>query len=120
MTTDAGIDLVAYSPKNKRPFTIQVKTQEQSSKGGGKGRLSLGWDLRDDSPAELIAVTDLSTDSAWRFTFAEFQKLAQQHSSKGNLNLYMYVNETRRTKREMAFRSQFDGYLLENRVVTFF
>ncbi len=42
MTTDAGIDLVAYSPKNKRPYTIQVKTQEQPTKGGGKGKLSLG------------------------------------------------------------------------------
>ena len=26
LTTDAGIDLAAYSPKKKRPSTIQVKT----------------------------------------------------------------------------------------------
>ncbi len=120
MTTDAGIDLVAYSPKNKRPYTIQVKTQEQPLKGGGKGKLSLAWQLRDDSPAELIAVTDLSTDSAWIFTFAEFQSFAQQHSSKGIFNFYMYVDETIKTKKEMALQSQFDAYLLENRIVTFF
>jgi len=120
MTTDAGIDLVAYSPKNQRPYTIQVKTQEQPSQGGGKGKLSLGWDLRDNSPAELIAVADLSTNSAWLFTFSEYQKLAQQHSSKGNLKLYMYVDETIKTKKKMALRSQFDSYLLENRIVTFF
>ena len=31
MTTDSGIDLVAYSPKNNRSFTIQVKTKEKPS-----------------------------------------------------------------------------------------
>jgi len=63
-----------------------VKTQREPSKGGGKGKLSLGWDFRDNSPAELICVVDLSSDSAWLFTFAEFDKLAQQHSSQDNLN----------------------------------
>ncbi len=58
MTTDAGIDLVAYSPKNQRPYTIQVKTQEQPSQGGGKGKLSLGWDLRDNchEPDKVIDI----------------------------------------------------------------
>ncbi|MCK5073016.1 MAG: hypothetical protein KAQ98_06285, partial [Bacteriovoracaceae bacterium] len=46
MTTDSGIDLVAYSPKNMRAYTIQVKTQEKPSPGGGKGKLAMAWDLR--------------------------------------------------------------------------
>jgi len=120
MTTDSGIDLVAYSPKNSRSFTIQVKTQETPLKGGGKGKLALAWDLRDSSPAELVAVTDLSTDSAWLFTHAEFERLAQQHSEKGGLKLYMYVDESVNTKKKMALLSQFDQYRLENRIDTFF
>ena len=120
MTTDSGVDLVAYSPKNKRPFTIQVKTQERPSHGGGKGKLGLSWDLRDSSPAELVAVTDLSTDSVWLFTHAEYEKYAQQHSERGILKLYMYVDESVKTKKEMALLSQFDRFRLENRVITFF
>lgn len=120
MTTDSGIDLVAYSPKSNRSFTIQVKTREAPLKGGGKGKLSLAWNLRDNSPAELVAVTDLSTDSVWFFTHSEFQKLAQQHSEKGVLKLYMYVDESVKTKKEMALLSQFEHYRLENRIDTFF
>ncbi len=120
MTTDSGIDLVAYSPKNSRPFTIQVKTQEKPTYGGGKGKLSLGWNLRDKSPAELVAVADLSTDNVWLFTHAEYEKLAQQHSTTGNFKLYMYVDETVNTKKVMALISQFEQYKLENRIITFF
>ena len=120
MTTDSGIDLVAYSPKNKRPYTIQVKTKEKPSRGGGKGKLSLAWDLRDNSPAELVAVADLSSDSVWLFTHAEYEDLAQQHSANGNLKLYMYVDESINTKKKMALLSQFEQYRLENRIVTFF
>lgn len=29
LTTDSGIDLVAYSPKNEKPLTIQVKANLQ-------------------------------------------------------------------------------------------
>ena len=87
---------------------------------GGKGKLALAWDLRDDSPAELVAVTDLSTDSVWLFTHAEYKKIAQQHSQKGILKLYMYADETIKTKKEVALLSQFEQYKIENRIVTFF
>ncbi len=120
MTTDSGIDIVAYSPKSMRSFTIQVKTKEKPTKGGGTGKLSLAWDLRDNSPAELVAIADLSTDSVWLFTHTEFEKMAQQHSGKGNLKLYMYVDESVNTKKEMALISQFDQYRLEERIDTFF
>ena len=120
MTTDSGIDLVAYSPKNNKPLTIQVKTKEKPLPGGGKGKLALGWDLRDTSPAELVAVTDLSTDSVWLFTHSEYENLAQQHSATGNLKLYMYVDESIKTTKEMALLSQFNQYKIENRIITFF
>jgi hypothetical protein len=120
LTTDSGIDLVAYSPKNMKAYTIQVKTQEKPLPGGGKGKLSMAWNLRDSSPADLVATTDLSTNSVWLFTFSEFEELAQQHSSKGNLKLYMYVDETIKTQKKMVLKSQFEKYLIENRIKTFF
>jgi len=120
MTTDSGIDLVAYSPRNQRPYTIQVKSKGNPTHGGGRGKLSLVWDLRDDSPADLVVVTDLSTDSAWLFTHKEYEKYAQQHSEKGMLKFYMYVDETVNTKKEKALLSQFEEYRLENRIDTFF
>lgn len=120
MTTDAGIDLVAYSPRNMKAYTIQVKTCEKPTPGGGKGKLTMGWYLNDNSPAELIAVVDLSTDAVWLFAKAEFIQRAQQHSSKGIYQLYMYVDERIKTKKEMALKTQFANYLLDERIKTFF
>lgn len=120
MTTDAGIDLVAYSPRNNKAYTIQVKTQEKPRPGGGKGKLAMSWDLKESSPADLIAVTDISTSSVWLFTHSEFIDLAQQHSAKGIYKLYMYVDETIKTKKEKALKSQFANYLIDQRIKTFF
>jgi len=53
MSTDAGIDLVAYSPITKLPSTIQVKSNLKPKPGGGKGKVALDWWLSDDSPAAL-------------------------------------------------------------------
>lgn len=120
MTTDSGVDLVAYSPKTAGSCTIQVKTKEKASKGGGKGKMSLAWDLRENSPAKLVALTDLSTDSVWLFTHAEFSKLAQQRSERGMFKLYMYVDESVNTRKKMALLSQFESYRLKNRIADFF
>jgi hypothetical protein len=113
MTTDSGIDLVAYSPTENKALTIQVKTKEKPSPGGGKGKESLAWDLRDNSPAELVALVNLKDSEAWIFTNEEFERLAQQYSKKGIRKLYMYTDETVKTKKEMALKSQFESYQLE-------
>ena len=36
------------------------------------------------------------------------------------MRLYMYVDESVNTRKERALRSQFEQYLLENRLITFF
>ena len=50
----------------------------------------------------------------------EFRNLAQQHSAKDILQLYMYVEEPVRTKHEKALIEDFNEYLLENRVTNLF
>jgi hypothetical protein len=60
MSTDDGIDLVAYSPISKLPSTIQVKANLKPKPGGGKGKEALDWWLSENSLAEFVALVDLS------------------------------------------------------------
>ena len=41
MKTGSGIDLVAYSPRNRRAYTVQIKTNEKPMPSGENGKLSL-------------------------------------------------------------------------------
>ena len=43
MTTDDGVDLVAYIPAKQDAVTIQVKTNQKAKHGGGKGAPALDW-----------------------------------------------------------------------------
>ena len=47
MTTDSGIDLVAYSPDKKASFTIQVKANLAPKPSGGKGSAAIDWWVTD-------------------------------------------------------------------------
>ena len=116
MSTDSGIDLVAYSPLQNGATTIQVKTNLKPKPGGGKGKLGLDWWLPDDSPAELVALVDLSEQRVWIFKLAEVASLAQQHSS-GRHHLYMYVDSSHvpRNADRAVHAHAFQKYLLENR-----
>ncbi len=116
LTTDSGIDLVAYSPQTKQPVTIQVKTNLQPKKGGGKGKLSLDWWVPEDSPAELIALTELTDEKIWMFYVKELTEVAQQHSN-GRLHIYMYIDPTVKTrKKNQVFAYEFEAFLLKNRL----
>jgi hypothetical protein len=92
MTTDAGIDLVAYSPDKKCSFTIQVKTNLAPKPGGGKGAVANDWWVSEDCPAEWIAFADISTHRVWVLTREELAATAQQRS-KGLLHFYMYTDQ---------------------------
>jgi hypothetical protein len=93
MTTDSGIDLVAFHGSSKRVSTIQVKACEAPKPGGGKGKLALDWWVAADCPADSVAFVDLSTDSVWLFEMSEMAGVAQQKSS-GRYHFYMYVDAT--------------------------
>ena len=120
LTTDTGIDLVAYSKKNKEPVTIQVKSNLAPKPGGGKGKLALDWWVPEDSPADIQALVDLSTNRVWLIETKEMAELAQQNS-KGKLHLYMYVDPTVsiRKSEKFKFMYEFEKYLIENNLHSF-
>lgn len=121
MSTDAGVDLVAYSPRTTHPTTIQVKTNLQAKPGGGKGKAALDWWLSEETPAHLVALVDLSSQRVWLFSREEIAALAQQ-KSKGRFHLYMYTDPTHRPKKTDRLTNvyEFEKYLLENRAHEFF
>jgi hypothetical protein len=121
LTTDSGIDLVAYSAKKQEPLTIQVKSNLKPKPGGGKGKAALDWWIPADNPADLCAFVDLSNERVWLMTLPEVAELAQQHSS-GRHHLYMYVDPTAkpRDSGRLVHAYEFERYLLENRAHEFF
>jgi hypothetical protein len=120
MTTDAGVDLVAYSGVKGRSFTIQVKTNLTPKPGGGKGAPGVDWWVSEDCPAELYAFVDLSTRRVWLLNKEELASSAQQRSS-GRLHLYMYTDSE---SQSLAYARhgdmRFSEFLFENRIPSFF
>ena len=121
MSTDSGIDLVAYAPSRKHPATIQVKTNLKPKPGGGKGKLGIDWWLPENSPAELIAFVNLESQVIWVMSHAEVQKYAQQHS-RGKYHLYMYTDPTALPKKNdrPVHAYEFEAFRLENRAKKLF
>jgi hypothetical protein len=121
LTTDSGIDLVAYSPKNEKPLTIQVKANLKPKASGGKGKQALDWWIPEDNPAQYVAFVDLSTQRIWFFAQSEIAGIAQQ-SSNGRHHFYMYVDPTiKSSKGDRSVHSyDFEKYLLQNRLHTIF
>lgn len=76
MTTDAGIDLVVYSPGDRSATTVQVKSNRASKPAGGRGPLSRSWFFPDDCPADVVAFVALDADMAWLMTLTEAREWA--------------------------------------------
>ena len=118
LTTDAGVDLVAYAPRLARAFTVQVKTNLRPKPAGGRGKPALDWWLREDSPADLVALTDVSRNRVWLFRHEEFDSLAQQRSS-GRLHFYFYVG-AENLRAGQSVESDYEAFALENRIAELF
>jgi hypothetical protein len=119
LTTDSGIDLVAYSKVKGRPFTIQVKSNLGPKPGGGKGSLALDWWLNEKCPAELIAFAEIASRRIWLFTKEEVARLAQQRSN-GRLHLYISVDARSKLSYQRHGEDRFSAFLIEKRVVGLF
>lgn len=120
MTTDSGIDLVAYSDRRRDALTIQVKANERPKPGGGTGRLALDWWVPADSPADLVAFVDHSSARIWLLTMKELAASAQQQSS-GRYHFFMSVDPAYKPKKDRPSRdSEFERFLLERRLDSLF
>jgi hypothetical protein len=117
MSTDSGIDLVAYAPNAREATTIQVKTNLKAKPGGGKGKAQLDWWIEEDSPAELVAFVDLSVPRVWMFKTEELPTLNLQNP-KNRFHLCMCVDPTLRPRKtdRLIYAYEFEQYLFENRV----
>jgi hypothetical protein len=116
MSTDTGIDLVAYSPHLRGPLTIQVKTNLQAKPGGGRGKLALDWWVPEASPADYVALVDLSTEKTWLLSQQELISVAQQRSNS-RLHVYMYIDPSARPRKmdRIAHAYEFERFILSNR-----
>jgi hypothetical protein len=119
MTTDSGIDLVAYAPLEKRAVTIQVKSNKQAKAVGGKGQKALNWFHLEISPAEMVALVDLENDRVWLFRHAELREYAQQHST-GRMQFYLYVDAAYKPKRAKTHIGDFSAFEIDKRVEELF
>lgn len=121
LTTDAGIDLVVYSPATGAATTVQIKAVQAPTPAGGRGREAIGWNFPHDCPAQLIAVVSLSADSAWIFTIAEARRIAQQRSPKDVRRLYWYTDESTHQRNGVPLKqSDMERYLLTTRAPQLF
>lgn len=123
LTTDSGIDLVAYHPKQKSPITIQVKTKHSSKNGRG-----WDWWVSGNSPAQYIAFIALADDNAqkekiWIFTLKELEKLHNSkffpQKSNGKYHVCIYCDARNRKLKHPDFK-KCEEYLLEKRIEEIF
>lgn len=120
LTTDAGVDLVAYAPGSRRAVSIQVKTNLAPKPGGGTGKAALDWWVPEDCPAELIALADLSEERVWLFTLPELRAVAQQRSTRG-LHFYLYCDPTTRPRGpRRSLLADFEAFRCATRIPEFF
>jgi hypothetical protein len=117
MSTDSGIDLVIYSPRQQVAHTIQVKTNLKAKAGGGTGKAALDWWIPEDCPSNFVALVDLSSESVWLLTVEECLQHAQQRP-KGRAHLYMYTDPSARPRKadRLSHQWAFEKFRLENRV----
>jgi len=120
MTTDAGIDLVVYAPRDRSASTVQVKTNMSAKPAGGRGPLSRGWYFPDQCPAQYLAFVALDADTAWLLSLKEAQELAQQHSERGIRQLYWRLEAAPGGQKSPRHEAQKGDYLLATRAAQLF
>ena len=117
MTTDTGIDLVAYSKKQTDSFTIQVKTCHESRPGGGKGKLGIDWWIPAECPANYVGLVDIQRARVWIMKMSEIEEAAQQ-KPEGRLHFFMMTDSAASARRDGKPHHDYDfqRFLIENAI----
>lgn len=112
MTTDSGVDAVAYTSLGAR--TIQVKTNHRFTPAGGTGAASVGFTFPAAGRFDLLACVLLEPETVWLFGRHRAIELAQQLSARGEHRLYWYGPDAAVAARRGLPWSALDEHLLEN------
>jgi len=117
MTTDSGIDLVAYSPIQNKAVTIQVKANLKPKPGGGKGRLALDWWVPEKTNVDYLAFVDLESQDVWILSSEELPELAQQNP-EGRYHFFMILDPDAQPRKDgkRLRKFEFEEYRLANRI----
>ena len=121
LTTDAGIDLVAFSRVRQAAITLQVKTTNGAKPAGGTGTPHLTWPAQDPSSADVFAFVDLVSLRVWLIPTLRLPFVAQQRRP-GSFNFFMATDPKSKPRRDgkPIYDHQFDEYLFENSVSNIF
>jgi hypothetical protein len=112
LTTDPGIDLVAFPnvsafpDKRGKPVTIQVKTSTHHSEASDPMCKWLLWEIPNNCPADYIAALDFECQKSWLIPTKEFIQKAT-HPTKELSRLWWYIpgcEPAGATKREGKFK----------------
>ena len=96
LTTDPGIDLVAFPcvrafpDKRGTPVTIQVKTSTHHSEASDPMCKWLLWEIPKDCIADYIAAVDFEREKFWLISTKEFIEKATR-SGTGLSRLWWYI-----------------------------
>lgn len=106
LTTDPGVDLVAFRDIKQKPVTIQVKTCSPRSElkypTGGKW---LEWWVSDECAADYVAVVDFDRQKFWLLSTGEFRQRGARTGGGHRLWWYIPGHEYGSTKkREEKFK----------------
>ena len=112
LTTDTGVDLVAFRDVRQKPVTIQVKTTTAPS--DPPGIKWVRWDVAANCPAEYVALVDLYRNKSWLISTEDLWKIAERPPDK-DCYLWWYVPEyeTKRGRRPAMNEEQFKEYEMD-------
>ena len=120
MTTDYGIDLLAYDRKTDKTVSIQVKTSTHRTDETDPTSKSkwVVWDKGEQDIAQFIAAVDWNREKVWLFKIGEFEKYAT--GSEGRW-LWWYVPD-HKPERTTITRSEedFASFNMDTVIATLF
>jgi len=107
MTTDTGVDLVAYW--DGVATTVQVKTAAKFRPSGGKGKPSSSWWVSDSKHVDYVSFALLEELRIWVLSWRDVRSMAVQHPP-GRYHLGFYRDPNVRTREVRRLPGSWDRF----------
>jgi hypothetical protein len=123
MTTDTGIDLVAFPdvralPEGRsKPVTIQVKTTSYEDPGP-VAEEGVVWTVPWPCSADYIALVDKQRDKLWLFSTSDFERKSTKAGSARPLDWYVNREPPRAASRKESAFDEYEGEVAISRLPT--